>query len=398
MDCEDLGTLYEEVGERFGIEFDYYLGEVGTVGDLYHYILWKLGLEKRDAACLCPPTFFALREQIATMFSLDPKSISLDTHLKQLIPWRGRCRNWRQLQETMNLEFPPLCDARGAVIWAGLFWSLIVYPLGLFLLILYVEEFILSTSTILLVAAFIAILASGIVIPLHFNKYFQRRFPPGCRTVGELVEYLVGMNANRLRLRFDSKLTALKAEGVEPETADSRCTYLSAFFQIRKAIAETTGHDARSIQGSTRLSEIVGRFGRRSTWRLLQFNLRWELPELVRSRFVVGVCVAGYVGILVANIRQLSDAPFIWWLIIPYAILAYLCTIPLAVHFPKDCRTVNDLAVSVVDLNYGQIAGAYDSLNSREIWASLQRLISQTASVNVDDVTLEMPLLDAVTK
>lgn len=391
MDGEDLGTLYEEVGERFGIEFDYYLGEAGTVGDLYHYILWKLGLEKRDTACLCPPTFFALRKVLVEQLGAD--SITLDTKLASLLPWWRRRKTWQKLGDAMDLEFPKLEDLPGAAVGAALAWVAVCLPLTVLLVAWLIDE----NSTNWQVAASVLL---GLCLQVPFwlllvrtSRSVQIRLPYHCRTVGQLVDCLVVLNPNQPTSRY-------RPEHVDENAAShrSRCTYLTTFLRIRKALAGTTGHDPRGIQGSTHLSEIVGRFGRRSTWRLLQFNLRWELPELVRSRFVVGVCVAGYVGILVANIRQLTDTPLIWWLIIPYAILAYLCTIPLAVHFPKDCRTVNDLAVSVVDLNYGQIAGAYDSLNSREIWASLQRLISQTASVNVDDVTLEMPLLDAVTK
>lgn len=57
MDADDATYLFEIVRQRFDIEFDSYADEAGTVGDLYKYVLWKLGLRQREEACLCTIPF-----------------------------------------------------------------------------------------------------------------------------------------------------------------------------------------------------------------------------------------------------------------------------------------------------------------------------------------------------
>jgi hypothetical protein len=397
MDSEDVGILYDEVADRFGIEFDPYLAELGTVGDLYHYILWKLGLEKRDAACLCPPTFFALRRELAGLREVDAKSISLQSRLKDLFPWWSRKSIWRKLEDAMGIEFPGLCDARGAVVWVGIFYSLVVLPLCFLGIVLFMSAVEERTSLVRLIgatAAYIAALAGLIVLPIGMNRLCQRQFPYDCRTVGDLIESLVALNPNRLRARFDPNYLGAKDTPDEVEGTGTPCTHVPAFFQIRKILAETTGHDPKSFRLDTPLVEVMGRFGRRTTWRLLGFSLGWKLPDLERSRTVVGVCILGFVAILAGNIRGISDIPLFWWLPIPYLILAYLCTIPLAVHYPKECQSVGDLARIAIELNYGRIAAEYNSLSADEVWSNLRKLVAQTADVALDDVSPETPLVD----
>ena len=400
MDSEDMACLYDRVGESFGIEFDSYVTEVGTVGSLYDYIAWKLGLAKREASCLCPPTFFALRKAFTTQFGMDAKAVSLNLPLAKLMPWRRRRRMWRRLSETLDLEFPELQDAPGATIGAALIWVIAAIPLTILLVASLIDDNLRIIQTRLVAFLAMAVLLGlGLQVPvwlllIRASRLFQFRFPYGCRTMGDLVVYLVELNSTRMRSRFSSR--SAQAEGSQDyvEHTRSRCTHAAAFLRIRKALAETNGRVQKSIRSETRLAEVVGRFGRRTTWRILELNLDWDLPALVRSRFVVGLCIAGYIAILAMNMHEISDIPLIWWLAIPYLVLAYLCTIPLAVHFPRGCESVKDLAKVVTDLNYGRIATEYDSVNADEVWSVLRDLVAEVSGLPREDVGPDMPLVD----
>ncbi|GMV90408.1 MAG: hypothetical protein AMXMBFR82_01860 [Candidatus Hydrogenedentota bacterium] len=398
MDSEDLGTLYEEVGERFGIEFDYYLGEVGTVGELYHYILWKLGLEKRDTACLCPPTFFALREQLATTFSLDPKSISLDTPLRQLIPWRGRRRIWRKLEESMDLEFPSLCDAPGAVVWVAFICIAIAFPLQVLLIGAYITYFGDASRLLWVVMIAIVALTFGPVAALvsRFARPFRFRLPPGIRTVGQLVECLVSINAVKLRQRFHPETTRSGYKPTSNSVARSGCAHTSAFLRIRKALIEVTDPYPTPIQPETSLAHVLDEYPRRSTWRALRRNLGWTIPNLRRSGLVVGLCVAGYFPVAWLLYAEYKNLWLTVFAAIPYGILMGIGTKPLAVHLPIRCETVGGLAKAVTSLNYGRIATEYRTANAKEVWNILSDLMVELFDLPKEDVKPDMSLADSV--
>ena len=74
--------------------------------------------------------------------------------------------------------------------------------------------------------------------------------------------------------------------------------------------------------------------------------------------------------------------------------MAYICTIPLAVHFPKSCTTVGGLAEEVTKLNYGRIARENDSLHPSEVWLLLRDLVSEIVDIPHEDVGKDMPLRD----
>lgn len=395
MDEEGLCCLHEDVGEAFGIEFDSYADEAGTVGDLYKYVLWKLGLRQREEACLCPPTFFALRQALATQTGRDAKSIALDTRLQDLLPWGRRRGMWRKLSEDLDLELPELRDARGAVVWAGVLWVCVGIPLSVLLAAVLIDEN--SSDARWLVAVGLALALQG---PIWFfliwlSRLAQRRLPEDCGTVGELVRYLVLLNPNNLRARFTSMASVNTPHVPAIERPQPHCTYLAAFLHVRQALIETTGYFPEPIRTNTPLAGVVGPVGRRSTWRILGLSLGWELPELRRSRWVIALCVLGYLVMLATQMREFNDLPLLWRLAIPYCFMAYICTIPLAVHFPKNCATVRELSKAVTKLNYGRIARENDSLHPNEVWSVLRDLVAEISGIRREDVSEDMPLRDS---
>jgi hypothetical protein len=392
MDDEDFELLRNQIHERFDIEFDSYAAEVGTVGGLHSYILWKLGLTHREEACLCPPTFFALRKALASQLGLDSTTITLDSSLAKLLPWRRRRRLWRKLSESSNLEFPELRDNPGMTLGAALVYIAMAIPMfGVFLIYDY-------SSFAAVAAMLVLILVLQVPIWLLFvrlGRLVQFRLPYGCQTVGELVKYLVALNPVQLRERFGAQSLAAETARSVAKQGLPHCTNVAVFARIRKAFVKSIGCYRSTIRPETLLLHVMDGCRRRSTWEAVERNLGWKLPELRRSRFVVGLCAVGYFVFAWLAYREHGNLWLSLLLAFPYSIFAYYCTMPLAVDFPTGRETVADLAKAVTDLNYGRIAVEYDSANPDEVWSILRDLVAEASGLRSEDVTPDTPLVDA---
>ncbi|MCC6490367.1 MAG: hypothetical protein IT364_22980 [Candidatus Hydrogenedentes bacterium] len=395
MDADDVIYVFENVRERFDIEFDSYAEETGTVGDLYKYILWKLGLRQREEACLCPPTFFALRQALATQTGRDAKSITLDTRLQDLLPWWRRRGMWRRLSGDMKVEFPELVDPPGATLLGAILWLVAGIPLTFLVVYVLIVRHTHDPGSMSAWLLGLVLQVPIWLILVRLSRLFQRRLPYGCRTVGGLVKQLVAFNPNRIRARFN-----LHGLGTRPARLDSAqsthcCTNLAVFLRVRRALIETTGYYPTPIHTDTPLAEVMGQRDRRSTWNMLRRNLGWELPNLERSWLVFGLCTVVVVAAMAMWIRDIDALFLVVVLAYPYGFLAWVCTIPFAVHFPKDCKTVGGLAQAVTKLNYGRIAKENNSLHPDEVWPVLCDLVAEAASTCPENVTKDMPLWDS---
>lgn len=392
MDDEDFELLHNQICECFGIEFDSYAAEVGTVGGLHSYILWKLGLTHREEACLCPPAFFALRKVLASQLGMESTTISLDSSLAEMFPWRRRRRTWRELSEALDLEFPELRDSPGMTLGAALLYIAVAIPMfGVFLIYDYS-----SFAPVAAVLVLILLLQVPIwLLLVRLGRLVQFRLPYGCQTVGELVKYLVALNPVQLRERFGAQSLAAESARSVAKQGRPHCTNVAVFARIRKAFVESIGCYPSTIRPETLLLHVMDGCRRRSTWETVERNLGWKVPELRRSRFVVGLSSAGYFVLAWMTYREYGSLWLSALLAFPYSIVAYYCTMPLDVHFPKGCEAVKELTKAVTGLNYGRIAAEYDSVKPDEVWSILRDLVVEASGLPGEDVTPDTPLVGA---
>jgi hypothetical protein len=387
--------LYAKLIEVFDIDVDSYAGETTTMGDLHDYVLWKLGLARRDVPCLCPPTFFALRAAMAESLDTDRDAIKPETSLAELIPIRKRRSTWRQLTTRLGWRFPDLEDPPGLVVGVAFLWALGVFPLSIFLIVCLAGKeglfMYVGIALTLLSQVPFAIVMSRLFRPL------QVRIPHSCRTVGELVECVVSLNAPELQTRFASSASKKRDSPLSAVPQPHRCTYTAAFLALRKALASALGMRPRLLRPHTPLAHLIPPLARRKCWRNLRAALRWRLPGLLRAPWVVFLCASVYlvaIGVCarLASLGFAESVRMAWLFLFPYAIVAHLATRPFAIHPPTNCATFGDLTHAVINENYGRIARQYASASPDEVWSVLCAMVSGLDGRLPKTISRDMPL------
>lgn len=171
-------------------------------------------------------------------------------------------------------------------------------------------------------------------------------------------------------------------------------------------------HSARGIARSEifpdkPLNELFPVWGRRTAWRRFQKSLGLELPPLQRSHLVntlitVIAIALGWISVLsvvtdfmprrivslpvtgVLSIMLLVFAAIpIWWLI------GRWLTLPTAVFWRSDLRTVDDLTRAAFSRNYGKIVKEQGQFSCQETWIIVQGIVSKHLGVDRAAVTRE---------
>src|SRR6516162_9558973 len=73
----------------------------GTVGELYAYVLERLG-GTRWPHCLGIPVFYRVRRALADCLGARAESVTPADELAPLLPTRGRRRAWRELGRALD--------------------------------------------------------------------------------------------------------------------------------------------------------------------------------------------------------------------------------------------------------------------------------------------------------
>src|SRR5262249_35652512 len=104
-----LDELVMQIEEKFGITINENdEQEVRTVGDLYAFVLGKIG-RGQEQVCVTSMTFHRLRRALGELFGVPRARVRTATRLEDLVPRRGRRRNWEQLGASLGVgSLPPL--------------------------------------------------------------------------------------------------------------------------------------------------------------------------------------------------------------------------------------------------------------------------------------------------
>ena len=143
------------------------------------------------------------------------------------------------------------------------------------------------------------------------------------------------------------------------------------------------------------LEQILPESGRRRTWTALGTETGWSLPRLVRTKPVCWAIFAGWAAIACLSAFSFLDAGFVPVLAaavlssIIYLIIAFVATMPLAVHFPGKCQTVREGIQRIVDENYGSLAKEFRCADPDQTWAILKRILVESLGVSPEKVTPE---------
>lgn len=200
---------------------------------------------------------------------------------------------------------------------------------------------------------------------------------PHFRTMGSVHDYLLRKCGVRIR----------------PD-----CPTRSAFYRLRRAVAEVCDVEPRSLRPDSEVLPLVGRWHRERTWRRIERGLGLKLPELVNRTdegVFWGAAVAGSLGLVTAT--ALSRDPCVGIAsalvaLIPGILIGFavgLCWIPTVW---RPCRTLGGIARSVVAINYCEFHPAIEpnvDVDGERIWERLCKVIAEQLGVPRDSLRRE---------
>lgn len=205
---------------------------------------------------------------------------------------------------------------------------------------------------------------------------------PHFRTMGSLHDYLLEKCGVRKR----------------PD-----CPTRSAFYRLRRAVAEVFRLDPRTLRPKTEVLPLIGRWHRQRTWRRIEKELGLKLPELVNrtgAGVSWGAALTGGIGFVIATAlsRDLCvGIAFALVALIPGLLVGFaigLCWIPTVW---RPCRTLGGVARSVVAINYCEFYPAVEPNEDVEgdpIWERLCKVIVDQLGVQRESLRRETDFVE----
>jgi hypothetical protein len=182
---EDTCDLMRTIEVSFGVMFNEdELVEAKTIGELAGYISRKMQ-HPLSEKCLSTLVFYQVRRALINSFGISRARITPETPLRELMPWKGRRRRWREIQNQLRFVLPELrwplwLVALSFVVVAAVFW------LGWNRLV----SFAGSASGLF---TFFGAICAWILL-LKLLATFARTFPRSCETFGDFVKLLLARN------------------------------------------------------------------------------------------------------------------------------------------------------------------------------------------------------------
>jgi hypothetical protein len=229
---EDTCELVSTIEHSFGIKFTQdELIDAKTLGVMAQTIYNK-SEHPVGPQCLSAITFYKLRRAFVELFDARRAEISPATSLYELMPWKTRTEQWRDIQDYLNYALPqlgwPLWLLGFALLWTGS----ILYVLFNFKVLWAMA----AASVLVGIVGFISVL---VLVCMVLNP-LAREFPRGCVTFGDLTKLVLARNYGNI---------AAKAGG------SSENELMQALLQL--VAAETAG-DLQKLSSNTRFPEDLG--------------------------------------------------------------------------------------------------------------------------------------------
>jgi hypothetical protein len=182
---EDTCALLCVIEASFGVKFtENEFVEAKTIGELAECIFSKLE-HPLSEKCLSTVIFYRLRRTFIRLFDISRATITPETLLRELMPLKGRKRQWRQMQEHLKLVLP---DLRGPLwlILLSLVIVISVFTLGWTRLVSFAGS---AAGLLTVLGGFFAwAFLLKLLAPL------ARNFPRNCESFGDLVKLTLARN------------------------------------------------------------------------------------------------------------------------------------------------------------------------------------------------------------
>jgi hypothetical protein len=229
---EDTCELVRTIEHSFGIKFtEDELVHAKTLGAMARTIYKKSG-HPVSPQCLSAITFYKLRRAFVELFAARRAEISPATSLYELMPWRTRKKQWRNIQDYLNYALPQL----GWPLWLLGFALLLTVSIFYVLFNFKVLWAMAAASVLVGIVGFISVLA---LVCVALNP-LAREFPRGCVTVGDLTKLALARNYGNIAAKH----------GVSSEKELVQA--------LKQLVAAETASDVEKLSSDTRFPEDLG--------------------------------------------------------------------------------------------------------------------------------------------
>ncbi len=229
---EDTCDLVSTIEDSFGIKFTQdELIHAQTLGTMAQ-TLYNKSEHPVGPQCLSAITFYKLRRAFIHLFDARRAEISPATSLYELMPWKTRNKQWRDIQDYLHYALPQL----GWPLWLLGFALLLAVSILYVLFNFKVLSAIAAASVLVGIVGFISVL---VLVCVVLNP-LAREFPRGCVTFGDLTKLVLARNYGNI---------AAKGGG------SSENELMQALLQL---VAAETAADLQKLSSNTRFPEDLG--------------------------------------------------------------------------------------------------------------------------------------------
>lgn len=211
----------------------------------------------------------------------------------------------------------------------------------------------------------------------EFNIKIGDRDAEKILTVGQLHDYIVE------RLPPNSPWNVTPAGQL---TATEPCLTAAAFYRLRRAFAEVSGHARCAIRPTTPIHERIPAWGRRKLWKHARQKLGLKLPCLgysTRTQLVLAA-ISGIAAVCSALLFASDTQAFWTWLVCGFCgafVLLLVALRPLACEI-EHARTFGDVARWIVVCDHNALCAAVGVRTSLSVWCRLVAVVSEQLGVD----------------
>jgi hypothetical protein len=206
--CELVSTIEQSFGMRLTEDE---LVQAKTVGELAHFLSKKLKYPVTQQ-CLSAVMFYKLRRAFVELFEIPRARIAPATSLYEVMPWKTRKKQWREVQDRLNYALPQLT-------WPIWLLALSLLLVGSVLYFLFGPKMLGALGAASVLLGIIAVISVWIPILVVLNP-LARQFPRSCETFGDLVKLALARNY--------AKIAATHGAASEKEVVQSLLQLIAA--------------------------------------------------------------------------------------------------------------------------------------------------------------------------
>jgi hypothetical protein len=190
---EDTCLLVGTIEDSFGMKFtEDELIRAKTLGALAEIIFKKIE-HPVGSQCLSAIAFYKLRRAFIEIFHTSRAKIAPATALYELMPWKTRKKQWRNLQDHLNYVLPPLTWPIWLVVFA-------LFLAGSTLYLLFDSKMSKAFGAAAALVGIIAAITVLVLVAVVLSP-LAREFPRSCGTFRDLARLVLARNYGKMAAR-----------------------------------------------------------------------------------------------------------------------------------------------------------------------------------------------------